>query len=284
MTTQTEAQRLAENLSNIRRWHELSDDDCDKAAAELRRLEAANAELMDAANAALQVFVNQGWEDDLRAAKQLSAAIAAAPQPAQEPVASSSRECPYCHYTGSAHCGDVKDKILANGGTLGYCSNAQVYGRRTPKPQPQPVQEPVAWTDEQMIQFGWMVLCQVNQDDSLETRLETFRKIMVARNTPHPIKQEPVLYQFRWTNPAGQQVNDTAIEWTQVEPRWNGTVQEKCAELLAHRYGEKPCYEVRALYTSPQAPQPQPTNCRHCGGPENVLCAGQCSPAKGEKQ
>lgn len=32
-------------------------------------------------------------------------------------------------------------------------------------------------------------------------------------------------------------------------------------------------------------PQPvQPTNCRHCGGPENVLCAGQCGPAKGEKQ
>lgn len=59
-------------------------------------------------------------------------------------------------------------------------------------PQPQPVQQPVAWTDEQMIQFGWMLLCQVNQDDSLEKRLETFRKIMVARNTPHPIKQGPV--------------------------------------------------------------------------------------------
>lgn len=73
-----------------------------------------------------------------------------------------------------------------------------------------------------------------------------------AAPQPQPV-QEPVMYQFRWTNPAGQQVNDTAIEWTQVEPRWNGTVQEKCAELLSHRYGEKPCYEVRALYTSPQA-------------------------------
>ena len=49
-----------------------------------------------------------------------------------------SRDCPYCYYTGSVHCGDVKDKILSNGGDLGYCSNAQIYGRRT-----QPQQEPV---------------------------------------------------------------------------------------------------------------------------------------------
>ena len=82
--------------------------------------------------------------------------------------------------------------------------------------------------------------------------LQEFIEDMAAAPQPQPV-QEPVMYQFRWTNPAGQQVNDTAIEWTQVEPRWNGTVQEKCAELLSHRYGEKPCYEVRALYTSPQA-------------------------------
>ena len=31
------------------------------------------------------------------------------------------------------------------------------------------------------------------------------------------------------------------------------------------------------------APQPQPPNCRHCGGPENVLCAGQCRPSKRRK-
>lgn len=56
----------------------------------------------------------------------------------QEPVAKDGRDCPYCYHAGSVHCGDVKDKILANGGDLGYCSNAQVYGRRTPQPaQPQ---------------------------------------------------------------------------------------------------------------------------------------------------
>jgi hypothetical protein len=56
--------------------------------------------------------------------------------PVQEPVAKDSRDCPYCYHTGSVHCGDVKDKILSNGGDLGYCSNAQIYGRRT---QPAPV-------------------------------------------------------------------------------------------------------------------------------------------------
>jgi len=55
-----------------------------------------------------------------------------APQAAQpaEPVALNSRDCPYCNHTGSFHCGDAKEEILRDGGTLGYCSNAQVYGRR----------------------------------------------------------------------------------------------------------------------------------------------------------
>ncbi len=30
--------RLADALANLRRWHELTDDECDEAAAELRRL------------------------------------------------------------------------------------------------------------------------------------------------------------------------------------------------------------------------------------------------------
>ena len=47
MTTQTEAQRLALALSSTRRWHELTDDDCDKAAAELRRLEEVSTYFQD---------------------------------------------------------------------------------------------------------------------------------------------------------------------------------------------------------------------------------------------
>jgi len=42
MTTQPKALRLADALANLRRWHELTDDDCDEAAAELRRLHAEN--------------------------------------------------------------------------------------------------------------------------------------------------------------------------------------------------------------------------------------------------
>lgn len=37
---------------------------------------AQRDELLDSAKTALQVFINQGWEDDLIAAKKLSAAIA----------------------------------------------------------------------------------------------------------------------------------------------------------------------------------------------------------------
>ena len=29
----------------------------------------------------------------------------------------------------------------------------------------------------------------------------------------------------------------------------------------------------------PTRPTPVPTNCRHCGGPDNVLCGGQCKVA-----
>ena len=45
MTTQTEAQRLALALYSARCWHELTDDDCDKAAAELRRLESEKLDM-----------------------------------------------------------------------------------------------------------------------------------------------------------------------------------------------------------------------------------------------
>lgn len=46
-----------------------------------------------------------------------------------EPVPNK-RECPHCNYTGSAHCGDVADKLKASGGDPKDCSNAKVYGLR----------------------------------------------------------------------------------------------------------------------------------------------------------
>jgi hypothetical protein len=36
---------------------------------------------------------------------------------------------------------------------------------------------------------------------------------------------------------------------------------------------------LEALREALAQPAAQPTNCRHCGGPETVLCGGQCKPA-----
>jgi hypothetical protein len=36
---------------------------------------------------------------------------------------------------------------------------------------------------------------------------------------------------------------------------------------------------AKALREALAQPAAQPTNCRHCGGPETVLCGGQCKPA-----
>ena len=41
---QSKALRLVDALTNPRRWHDLTDDDCEQAAAELRRLHAENSD------------------------------------------------------------------------------------------------------------------------------------------------------------------------------------------------------------------------------------------------
>jgi hypothetical protein len=63
------------------------------------------------------------------------------------------------------------------------------------------------------------------------------------------VPQEPVLYQFR-NIIDGKPVN----AWSEVNPRNPNmqTLQEAIQELLAYRYKNLPCYEVRALYTKPQ--------------------------------
>lgn len=42
--------------------------------------------------------------------------------------------------------------------------------------------------------------------------------------------------------------------------------------------------ELLAAAPQPQPVQEQPTNCRHCGGNYNVLCAGQCKQATKQKE
>ena len=51
---------------------------CESVSQANARLIAAAPELLEAAKQALQVFVDQGWDDDLSAAKSLKAAIAKA--------------------------------------------------------------------------------------------------------------------------------------------------------------------------------------------------------------
>ena len=68
--------------------------------------------------------------------------------------------------------------------------------------------------------------------------------------------REPVLWQYRWTNPSGDSYQESQTDWKQVEPTWNQTVQQKCEELLAYRFGGKPTYEVRGLYTTPPSAVP----------------------------
>lgn len=77
--------------------------------------------------------------------------------------------------------------------------------------------------------------------------------------------QEPVMWQYRWTNPGNDQDQaslDEAAKWEHVEPRdYIQTLDQRLEELRSYRYKGKPCYEVRALYASP-LPQDQRTGRR----------------------
>lgn len=67
-------------------------------------------------------------------------------------------------------------------------------------------------------------------------------------------KAAPVAWQWRWLNPGGQDhVTAEELAWRPVEPRGSESMEDRVRELEAYRYGGKPCYEVRPLYTS--APQ-----------------------------
>ena len=70
--------------------------------------------------------------------------------------------------------------------------------------------------------------------------------------------QEPVLYQYRWLNPDNNpNIGKNETAWLPVEPRnvHTDTVENRVRELWAYRYGGKPVYEVRPLYTARPAAQ-----------------------------
>lgn len=62
------------------------------------------------------------------------------------------------------------------------------------------------------------------------------------------------LWQYRWTNPAGDtNVPPSMLAWKEVEP-WNPhmqTLEQRIEELRSFRYNGKPAYEVRALGVIP---------------------------------
>lgn len=71
------------------------------------------------------------------------------------------------------------------------------------------------------------------------------------------LRGEPVLWQYRWTNPGGYpNITPEELEWQEVKP-WNHriqTIEQRVEELRAFTYNGKPAYEVRALYDA--SPQP----------------------------
>jgi hypothetical protein len=73
------AHRLACALEDPKRWTALSDADCDAAAAELRRLDALNAQMLDALRRSLKLLEYAGCAASDEAA-EARAAIAAGEQ------------------------------------------------------------------------------------------------------------------------------------------------------------------------------------------------------------
>jgi hypothetical protein len=72
-----------------------------------------------------------------------------------------------------------------------------------------------------------------------------------GRKSVQPV-QEPVLYQYRWTNPLEYKNQPKSLlDWQPVKPGWNQTMQDKADELRSESTEGRLCYEVRALYTVP---------------------------------
>ena len=67
--------------------------------------------------------------------------------------------------------------------------------------------------------------------------------------------QEPVAYQYRWTNPGeNRNVEASEMDWVLLEPRANESLEQVVSRFMAHEYGGTPVYEVRALYAGPVQP------------------------------
>ena len=89
---------------------------------------------------------------------------------------------------------------------------------------------------------------------------ESTKQFLVRGDAVILTQQEPVAYQYRWTNPSGDSQPESMLEWKEVIPAWNQTVQQKVQELESYRYAGKPTYETRAIYAAPQPQRPRLTD------------------------
>jgi len=64
---------------------------------------------------------------------------------------------------------------------------------------------------------------------------------------------QPVMMQFRWTNPGDNpSPSEHEMSWQEVTTRnCSQSLQDRIGELLAYEYNGRKCYEIRALYTAP---------------------------------
>lgn len=72
-----------------------------------------------------------------------------------------------------------------------------------------------------------------------------------------PDQSEPVVYQYRWTNPGHRQnLHPSETEWQPVKLLHCKTIPEEAAQLERYTYDGKPTYEVRKLYAAPPRREP----------------------------
>jgi hypothetical protein len=57
------------------------------------------------------------------------------------------------------------------------------------------------------------------------------------------------------------------------------TLSELIESGYMHGIGKQTESAITVAKQALEQPAPVPTNCRHCGGPDNVLCGGQCKAA-----
>lgn len=77
----------------------------------------------------------------------------------------------------------------------------------------------------------------------------------LAQPSAQPQSTEPVAYEYRWVNPAGDTYSKIS-DWERVKPERNQSIEDRVRELRAYQFNGRPCYEVRPLYAHPQRSEP----------------------------